>query len=72
MNTEAEARKLAAEQRERDRILQEDMRERAEEEIAGNAPEETAEEARELIAQERQHAKHLRENMLNRAEEQMN
>ena len=73
MDTEAEARKLMTEQREHDRILQEDLRERAEEEITGhNLPEATEEEARELITEERQQAKHLRENMLSRTNEEVN
>lgn len=73
MNTESEARKLVAKQREHDRLLQEDMRERVEEEITEhNIPEATQEEARELIAEERKHAKQVRENMLHRANEQMN
>lgn len=72
MNTEAEARKLAAEQREHDRILKEHMRDRAEEEITAHTHQATEEEARELITEERKHIKHVRENMLERTKEQMN
>lgn len=72
MNTEAEARKLAAESREQDRHLQENMRERAEAEIKGQLHEATEAEARELIAEERKHAKHLEENMRERAKEEIN
>lgn len=73
MDTESVARKLIVEKREHDRLLKEDMRERAEEEIKEhNIPEVTEEEARELIVEQRRQTKHVRENMLYRANEEMN
>ncbi len=71
MNTQEQARELAAQERQHDEHLKESMLNRAQAEVQN--PDEgnlTQEQARELAAQERQHDEHVKESMLNRAKSQ--
>ena len=72
MSTQKETRKLMAKERQHQEHLQENMLNRAVEELETQTTEETTEKARELIARQRQQDKNLEENMLSRATEEIN
>lgn len=68
MNTQEQARELAAQERQHQQHVKEAMLHRAEAEV--HNPDEdnlTQKHARELATQERRHDEHLKESMLNRA-----
>ena len=68
MNTQEQARELAAQERQHNEHVKESMLNRAEAQVRN--PEEDnlmQQQARELVVQERQQNEHLKESMLNRA-----
>jgi hypothetical protein len=68
MNTQEQARELAAQERQHNEHLKESMLNRAEAEVHNSDQDNlTQQHARELVAQERRHDEHLKESMLNRA-----
>ncbi|MDJ0713095.1 MAG: hypothetical protein QNJ54_02595 [Prochloraceae cyanobacterium] len=71
MSTEEEARKLMVEQRQHDDRLEENMSNRAHQEVETHTQKDTEEEARELMARQRQHDQQTKENLLSRANEEI-
>lgn len=68
MNTQEQARELAAQERQHQEHIKESMLNRAEAEVHNpDQNNQTQQHARELATQERRHDEHLKESMLNRA-----
>lgn len=74
MNTQEQARELAAQERQHKEHVKEAMLNRAEAEVRNPDQDEdnlTQKHARELATQERRHDEHLKESMLNRAKAEL-
>jgi hypothetical protein len=71
MNIEDQARQRLAGERHHDRHLQDNLTERAVEEVLSNTDSSLEETARELAADTRHQAEHLSETMVERAEEEL-
>jgi hypothetical protein len=74
MNSQEQARELAAKERQQEEHIKESMLNRTQAEVHNPSGTDnfTQEQARELAAKERQHEEHIKESMLNRAKSQSN
>lgn len=71
MSIDHQARERLAQQRQHAENLQDNMLERAEEELAAAGESHIAEQAREALTEQRLHEQQLQNNMLERAEEEV-
>ena len=71
MNIEQKARQLLTQDRQNDRHLQDNLGERAEEEVLDSSTSRIEEEARELLVENRQHQENLVDRMAERTSEEM-